>query len=214
MKRLHLHVAVDDLDTSIRFYSTLFAAQPSVTRADYAKWMLDDPRVNFAISRRGQAAGIEHLGIQVDDPAELAEVYGRLKAADAPVLEEGHTSCCYARSEKSWITDPTGIAWEVFHTYGDSTAYGGAVRESAQTPRLASTLAAIVPASATVADLPVSTPAAVAPKGSCGCGPSVAALFDADDTMDSGSTSVVPAIPPAVTPPTPAGGCGTGACGR
>lgn len=125
MKRLHVHVGVDDLDASIRFYSTLFAAEPSVARADYAKWMLEDPRVNFAISSGGHAArGIEHLGIQVESVEELAEVYGRLKAADAPVLEEGATTCCYARSEKSWIADPQGVVWETFHTVGESVDYG------------------------------------------------------------------------------------------
>lgn len=129
MKRLHVHVGVDDLDASIRFYSTLFAAEPSVTRTDYAKWMLEDPRVNFAISSGGPesgraARGIEHLGIQVESAEELAEVYTRLKAADAPVLEEGATTCCYARSEKSWIADPQGVVWETFHTVGESVDYG------------------------------------------------------------------------------------------
>lgn len=125
MKRLHVHVGVDDLDASIRFYSTLFAAEPSVTRTDYAKWMLEDPRVNFAISSGGHAArGIEHLGIQVESTEELAEVYTRLEAADAPVLEEGATTCCYSRSEKSWIADPQGVVWETFHTTGESVDYG------------------------------------------------------------------------------------------
>ena len=125
MKRLHVHVAVDDLQQSIRFYSTLFAAEPSVTKTDYAKWMLADPRVNFAISARGRdRAGIDHLGIQVEDEAELVEVQGRLKCAEVPVLDEGLTACCYAKSEKSWITDPSGIAWEAFLTLGESTVYG------------------------------------------------------------------------------------------
>ncbi len=125
MKRLHVHVGVEDLDRSIGFYSTLFGAAPSVVKHDYAKWMIEDPRVNFAISSGGHAAkGIEHLGIQVEDNAELAEVYGRLKAADAPVLEEGATTCCYAKSEKSWIADPDGIVWEAFLTNGEATVYG------------------------------------------------------------------------------------------
>jgi catechol 2,3-dioxygenase-like lactoylglutathione lyase family enzyme len=125
MKRLHVHVGVEDLDQSIRFYSTLFAAEPTVTKPDYAKWMLDDPRVNFAISAGGHAArGVEHLGIQVESESELAEVYARLKAADAPVLEEGATTCCYARSEKSWISDPQGVVWETFHTTGEAVNYG------------------------------------------------------------------------------------------
>jgi catechol 2,3-dioxygenase-like lactoylglutathione lyase family enzyme len=130
MKRLHVHVSVDDIDASVRFYSTLFAARPTVVKDDYAKWMLDDPRVNFAISRRGAAAGIRHLGIQVEDRAELTEVYERLKRAQAPVVEEGATTCCYAQSEKSWIADPQGVQWETFLTTGPSTTYGG---QAAQT---------------------------------------------------------------------------------
>jgi catechol 2,3-dioxygenase-like lactoylglutathione lyase family enzyme len=126
MKRLHVHVSVDDLARSIEFYNTLFAAEPTVRKADYAKWMLEDPRVNFAISVRGGDAGIRHLGIQVEDRAELADVYARLQRAAAPILEEGATTCCYARSEKSWIEDPQGIQWETFLTTGESTTYGAA----------------------------------------------------------------------------------------
>ena len=126
MKRFHVHVGVTDIDRSVAFYSSLFGADPAVVKPDYAKWMLDDPRINFAISRRENASkGIEHVGLQVEDKAELAEVYGRLEAADRPVLEEGATTCCYARSEKSWIADPDGVVWEVFLTEGDSTTYGG-----------------------------------------------------------------------------------------
>jgi catechol 2,3-dioxygenase-like lactoylglutathione lyase family enzyme len=125
MKRLHVHVGVDDLDRSIAFYSTLFGAPPTVAKSDYAKWMLDDPRVNFAISSgRHAAKGIEHLGIQAEDEAELGEVYGRLRIAGRPVLEEGATTCCYARSEKSWVSDPDGLVWEAFHTTGEATVYG------------------------------------------------------------------------------------------
>ncbi|WP_057883955.1 ArsI/CadI family heavy metal resistance metalloenzyme [Tsuneonella troitsensis] len=125
MKRLHVHVGVSDLHQSIGFYSTLFAAEPSVVKDDYAKWMLDDPRVNFAISSGNHARkGIEHLGIQAESPDELSEVYGRLKAADRPVLDEGTTTCCYAKSEKSWIADPDGVVWEAFHTNGEATVYG------------------------------------------------------------------------------------------
>jgi catechol 2,3-dioxygenase-like lactoylglutathione lyase family enzyme len=125
MKRLHVHMAVGDLDQSIRFYSTLFAAAPTVVKPDYAKWMLDDPRVNFAISTHaGHAPGIDHLGIQVEDGQELREIYGRLKEAEGPVLEEGKTTCCYAQSEKSWTLDPQGVSWETFLTTGDSTVYG------------------------------------------------------------------------------------------
>jgi catechol 2,3-dioxygenase-like lactoylglutathione lyase family enzyme len=136
MKRLHVHVSVDDLAQSVRFYSTLFAAEPAVTKADYAKWMLDDPRVNFAISTRSGGSGLDHLGIQVETQGELQEVYGRLRQADRPVLDEGSTTCCYAQSEKSWITDPQGVSWETFLTTGESTVYGdsadlGAIRTTA-----------------------------------------------------------------------------------
>ena len=125
MKRLHVHVGVTDLDQSIGFYSTLFAAKPTIVKDDYAKWMLDDPCVNFAISSSDHASkGIEHLGIQVENGDELAEVYSRLKAADGPVLEEGQTTCCYAKSEKSWISDPDGVVWEAFFTNGEATVYG------------------------------------------------------------------------------------------
>ena len=125
MKRLHVHVGVENLAKSIQFYSTLFAAEPTMVKDDYAKWMLDDPRVNFAISAGNHARkGIEHLGIQSESAAELSEVYGRLKAADRPVLEEGQTSCCYAKSEKSWISDPDGVVWEAFFTTGEATTYG------------------------------------------------------------------------------------------
>ncbi len=124
MKRLHVHVAVDEIELSVRFYSALFGAAPSVLKSDYAKWMLDDPRVNFAISSRGRVAGLDHLGIQVEDAAELTEAYGRLKAAERPVLEQGATTCCYAKSEKAWVQDPSGIAWETFLTRGESTTYG------------------------------------------------------------------------------------------
>ena len=125
MKRLHVHMGVNDLANSIRFYSTLFGAEPTVVKPDYAKWMLDDPRVNFAISEGNHAKkGIEHLGIQVESTEELSEVYGRLKAADRPVLDEGRTTCCYAKSEKSWISDPDGVVWEAFFTNGEATTYG------------------------------------------------------------------------------------------
>lgn len=126
MKRLHVHVGVADLDRSVHFYSTLFGAAPTVLKPDYAKWMIDDPRVNFAISSgRGAGSGIEHLGIQAEDQAELGDVYARLKAADRRVLEEGCTTCCYSKSEKSWVSDPDGVVWEAFFTDGASTVYGG-----------------------------------------------------------------------------------------
>lgn len=136
MKRLHVHLSVDDLAQSIRFYSLLFATEPSVLKPDYAKWMLDDPHVNFAISTRGGAVGLDHLGIQVETPVELAELHVRLSAAARPVLDEGATTCCYAQSEKAWITDPQDITWETFLTTGESTVYGdraelGAIRTTA-----------------------------------------------------------------------------------
>lgn len=124
MKRLHVHVSVDDLAKSIQFYNTLFSAEPTITKDDYAKWMLDDPRVNFAISKRGSDTGIRHLGIQVEDGAELADMYSRLQRAEADVLDEGATTCCYAKSEKSWVADPQGVQWETFLTTGESTFYG------------------------------------------------------------------------------------------
>ena len=116
MKRFHVHVHVDDLSRSVGFYSQLFAAAPARLEADYAKWMLDDPPVNFAISSRGGQPGIDHLGFQTDDPAELSALKARAQAADMALLDEGETTCCYARSEKHWITDPQGVAWEHFHT--------------------------------------------------------------------------------------------------
>jgi catechol 2,3-dioxygenase-like lactoylglutathione lyase family enzyme len=126
MKRIHIHVGVSDLEQSVQFYSTLFATEPTVLQGDYAKWMLDDPRINFAISSDGHAnIGIDHIGIQTENAPELREVHSRLKAADRPVLEEGQTTCCYAKSEKSWIADPDGVVWEAFLTSGEATVYGG-----------------------------------------------------------------------------------------
>jgi catechol 2,3-dioxygenase-like lactoylglutathione lyase family enzyme len=124
MKNFHVHLKVTDLAQSITFYTTLFGAGPTVAKDDYAKWMLDDPRVNFAISTTAGAPGIEHLGIQVEHTEELAETHKRMTAARGEVFREGHTTCCYAKSEKSWITDPQGVSWEAFHTYGEATVYG------------------------------------------------------------------------------------------
>ena len=124
MKRLHVHVAVDDLNKSIGFYSKLFGTAPSVTKPDYAKWMLDDPRVNFAISSRNAGQGIDHLGIQVDSDSELRELAGRLQAAGEATRDQEATTCCYAQSNKSWVNDPSGIRWETFFTFGEATAYG------------------------------------------------------------------------------------------
>jgi catechol 2,3-dioxygenase-like lactoylglutathione lyase family enzyme len=124
MKRLHVHVSVPDLAASIRFYRTLFGAEPIVTKPDYAKWMLEHPRVNFAISTRRQPVGLNHLGFQVDSDEELRGMRTQLEAADAQMLEEREQPCCYARSDKYWVTDPTGIAWETFHTLGSIPVYG------------------------------------------------------------------------------------------
>ena len=175
MKRPHVHVAVEDLAAFVRFYSALFAAEPTVAKPDYAKWMLDDPRVNFAVSTRGKAGGLDHLGIQVETPEELREVHGRLSAADRPVLDEGATTCCYAQSEKSWISDPQGLAWETFLTSGESTVHGdgadlGAIRTAAP---------AACCAPATAADAccaPAAEPAPAAPDGCCGPSPEFRAM--------------------------------------
>lgn len=123
MNRFHVHLNVADLASSIRFYSALFAAEPSVIKPDYAKWMLEDPRINFAISNTGRAPGIDHLGIQVDDPAGLTTLGHRLDAAGGSVVPEEATVCCYAQSDKLWTEDPQGTRWETFHTFGDATTY-------------------------------------------------------------------------------------------
>jgi catechol 2,3-dioxygenase-like lactoylglutathione lyase family enzyme len=126
MKRFHVHLHVDDLARNIAFYSKLFAAAPTRVEGDYAKWMLEDPRLNFAISTRGAKAGIDHLGFQTDDEAGLAELRQRAEAADRSVLDEGKTTCCYARSDKHWVTDPQGIAWEHFHTLANIPVFNEA----------------------------------------------------------------------------------------
>ncbi|MEO0995921.1 MAG: ArsI/CadI family heavy metal resistance metalloenzyme [Pseudomonadota bacterium] len=130
MKRLHVSVRVDDLDASVRFYSKLFAAEPTVRKDDYASWLLDDPRVNFALSHCGESAGVDHLGLQADDDDELQDIFQRLETAGADVLDEGTTTCCYARSTKQWTSDPQGVRWEAFLTHhrteqrGTGTAIG------------------------------------------------------------------------------------------
>jgi catechol-2,3-dioxygenase len=124
MKRMHVHISVDDLQTSIRFYSTMFGAEPTVVKPDYAKWMLDDPRVNFAISHRGAAVGLNHLGIQVETAEELAEMNTRLQQLETQIQEEIGTACCYAKSDKYWANDPTGIAWEAYHTLDSIPVFG------------------------------------------------------------------------------------------
>lgn len=131
MKRFHVHVSVKDLSESIRFYSKLFGATPSVTERDYAKWMLDDPRVNFAISRRGRTAGVNHLGFQVDSDSELQDLRTQAASAELTAIDETGASCCYAKSDKYWIEDPQGIAWETFHTLGNIPVFGEAAPSAA-----------------------------------------------------------------------------------
>lgn len=133
MKRFHVHVHVDDLAKSLAFYTQLFACAPARVESDYAKWMLDDPRLNFAISTRGDKPGLDHLGFQVDDATELAELKQRAESADLALLDEGATTCCYARSEKHWVTDPQGIAWEHFHTLGNIPVFQEPAQGSAAT---------------------------------------------------------------------------------
>jgi catechol 2,3-dioxygenase-like lactoylglutathione lyase family enzyme len=124
MKRLHVNLAVKDLEQSVQFYSTLFSVEPTVLKPDYAKWMLDDPRVNFSISSRGEDRGLDHLGIQVDSREELAEIAERLESAGEGVYDQGEAHCCYAHSHKAWVRDPEGLAWETFFTFGADTVYG------------------------------------------------------------------------------------------
>lgn len=123
MKRFHIHVGVKNLEKSVQFYSTLFAQKPAKLKEDYAKWMLEDPRVNFAISTRAGEMGVDHLGIQVDEDAELTEITERLKNADLGVYDEGESTCCYAESKKAWVQDPAGIAWETYRTMGDAEVF-------------------------------------------------------------------------------------------
>lgn len=155
MKRFHVHVHVEDLDKSIGFYSKLFAAEPTRIEGDYAKWMLEDPRINFAISTRGSKAGIDHLGFQTDDAEELAELKARAEAADMALLDEGETTCCYARSEKHWVTDPQGIAWEHFHTLGSIPVFSEGQKTDA----------------ASACCTPAATSSAVAAEGAACCTP-------------------------------------------
>ncbi len=158
MKRFHVHAHVDDLAASIVFYTRLFGAEPTRVEADYAKWMIEDPRLNFAISTRGASPGIDHLGIQADTEQELAELKQRAGAADSALLDEGATTCCYARSEKHWVTDPQGIAWEHYRTLGDIPVF----RDGAQ----ASAAACCTPAAAAQAAT-CCTPAQATKPGRC-----------------------------------------------
>lgn len=158
MKRFHIHTHVQDLQASIAFYSKLFAAQPVRVEGDYAKWMLDDPRLNFAISTRGDQPGIDHLGFQTDTEDELAELKARAEAADMALLDEGETTCCYARSDKHWVVDPQGIAWEHFRTLGNIPVF----REGEAAPAACCTPA------------PQAKPESPASQGGC-CGPATTA---------------------------------------
>jgi predicted enzyme related to lactoylglutathione lyase len=151
--------AVDDIQNAVRFYSALFATEPAVVKSDYAKWMLDDPRVNFAISTRGKQPGLDHLGIQVESKDELSEVYARLRDAGGMIFEQRQTICCYANSEKSWIDDPAGISWETFFTTGESTDYGVSVERDAGVAHAK----------------PCCVPEAAAPESSTSCGTGCAA---------------------------------------
>ncbi len=128
MKRFHIHVGVKDLNHSVQFYSTLFGQKPTKLKDDYAKWMLEDPRINFAISTRSNEEGVDHLGFQVDEASELTELTERLKNADLGVYGEGSTTCCYAESNKAWVKDPSGIAWETYQTMADAEVYSEKVK--------------------------------------------------------------------------------------
>lgn len=164
MKRFHVHVHVADLDRSIAFYSRMFDAEPTRREADYAKWMLDDPRINFAISTRGGEPGVDHLGFQTDTAEELVALKSRAQAADLALLDEGTTSCCYARSEKHWITDPQGVAWEHFHTLADIPTFGAPRDEAAAEPAASGCCAPAAPRGK-----PVGIPVAAAPSRSSCC---------------------------------------------
>ena len=165
MKRFHVHVHVEDLAQSIAFYSKMFATEPTRREADYAKWMLDDPRINFAISTRGGTPGVDHLGIQTDSADELVALKAQAKAADLALFDQGETSCCYAKSEKHWITDPQGVAWEHFHTLGDIPVFGsGSLSSPAPTPATTTSESACCSPSA-----PRGKPVGVAVKSSTSC---------------------------------------------
>jgi len=174
MKRFHVHLHVDDLAKSMAFYNQLFDAQPARVEADYAKWMLDDPAVNFAISTRGSQPGIDHLGIQTDDATELAAMKARAQAADLALVDEGETTCCYARSDKHWITDPQGVAWEHFQTLGSIPVFN---ERQADVPASAPASACCAPAAAPnepasaccAPRAPQGKPIGIAVKSSGGC---------------------------------------------
>ena len=163
MKRFHVHAHVEDLQASVAFYSRMFGAAPARVESDYAKWMLEDPRINFAISTRGGAAGVDHLGIQTDSAEELAELKARAQAADLALQDEGETTCCYARSEKHWVTDPQGIAWEHFHTLDNIPVFS-----QKQASADAGSACCATPAQAAPRGKPIGIPVAEAkPASSC-----------------------------------------------
>ena len=162
MKRFHVHVAVDDLAANIRFYSTVFGQEPTVRKDDYAKWMIDDPRINFAISSRGNQPGVNHLGIQVESDAELKELRGRVASADVALVDQMNASCCYAKSDKYWVTDPQGVAWETYRTMESIETFGQSTR---RTPIEAAAGAACCPAASGQAG---EAPAATEAKACCG----------------------------------------------
>ena len=161
MKRFHVHAHVEDLAASIAFYSKMFAAEPARVESDYAKWMLEDPRINFAISTRGGKPGVDHLGLQTDSAQELIELKLRAQAADKTLLGEGETTCCYARSDKHWITDPQGIAWEHFHTLDNIPVFSQTRPEA---PAASACCAASAPA-----PQPKGKPIGIAIKGVSSC---------------------------------------------
>jgi catechol 2,3-dioxygenase-like lactoylglutathione lyase family enzyme len=160
MKRFHVHVAVNSIDESVRFYSRVFGAPPSVLKPDYAKWMIDEPRINFAISARGARVGVNHLGIQVDTDDELKALREQLSAADQNLVEEVGANCCYAKSDKYWVTDPQGVAWETYHSLGSIPVFGG--DPDAAAPAQPPTSACCGPAST-----PVSAKIRVTARGGC-----------------------------------------------
>jgi len=160
MKRFHVHAHVQDLQASIAFYSKMFSAAPTRVESDYAKWMIEDPRINFAISTRGGTPGVDHLGIQADTEEELAALKASAEAADMTLLDVGETSCCYARSDKYWLTDPQGIAWEQFRTLGNIPVFGEKSQKTESD-------AAACCATSTSRGKPLTVPVTAAPSPSC-----------------------------------------------
>jgi len=160
MKRLHVHVSVDNLADSIKFYSGMFANEPAVLKSDYAKWMLDEPRVNFAISQRGAQTGLNHLGIQVESAQELREMQCRLGALQPDVEKEEGVACCYAKSDKYWVNDPSGIPWETFHTLDTIPVFGEPDKTTSQGGRATGTDACCIPLVKTSAASPCCVPKA------------------------------------------------------